>query len=179
VDAFEYYDVRDVVWLVTGIACFALGLGLLLGLTPIPWLLGAAAIAAIASLALVAMALISPPDYLEVSRELIEDAGGEQDPFPGTTFDLPFGRELGPWTALVASAGLAAGAVIARSGRGIPTTLTLTDRLMAVIAIVIGAAVAYLAAGLQWLTLPLLAVVAASAFALLRNRIATGAAADR
>lgn len=105
-DAFGFYEVRDILWLATGIGCFAMGLVVLLRGSLSRWLLAGAGIAAMASLVLIALSLISPPDYLEETRELIEDAGGEAP--PAVAFEAPFGREAGPWVALAAAGGLVA-----------------------------------------------------------------------
>jgi hypothetical protein len=109
-DGFEFFDIRDIVWLVTGISGFALGLSALAGSRLTPLLARATAALALASALLIAVTLISPPDYIEVNNEFTEEAGGR--PFD-IDYDVPFGRELGGWVALVAALGVGAGAFLA------------------------------------------------------------------
>lgn len=110
-DAFGLYDVRDIVWLITGIAGFALGLSALAGSRLTAVLAPVTAGLALVSIVLIAQALISPPDYLEIQNEFFGEAGGRR-PFE-IDYDVPFGRELGGWVALVGAIGVGAGAVLA------------------------------------------------------------------
>jgi hypothetical protein len=110
-DAFGLYDVRDIVWLITGIAGFALGLGVLAGWRPTAVLAPVTAGLALVSIILIAQALISPPDYLEVQNEFFGESAGRL-PFE-IDYDVPFGRELGGWVALAAALGVGAGALLA------------------------------------------------------------------
>jgi hypothetical protein len=113
IDAFAFYAVRDVIWLITGIAGFAYGLALLLGARIARPLGGFVAIAAVASVVLLVAAIISPPDYLQVQ----DDRGA---PPLDIDFDLPFGREIGPWLALLGALGLVASAIAATRRRSTP-----------------------------------------------------------
>ena len=109
VDGFRFYEGRDLIWLVTGIASFAFGLALLLAPRVSPAITAAVAVAGAVSLALVALELISPPDFLQML------GGGGGDPIK-LDYDLPVGREFGPWLALIASAGVLAGGLLALRG---------------------------------------------------------------
>ena len=109
VDGFRFYEGRDLIWLVTGIASFAFGLALLLAPRVSPAITAAVAVAGAVSLALVALELISPPDFLQML------GGGGGDPMK-LDYDLPVGREFGPWLALIASAGVLAGGLLALRG---------------------------------------------------------------
>ncbi|MDX6582375.1 MAG: hypothetical protein QOI10_1559 [Solirubrobacterales bacterium] len=108
-DGFEFFEVRDVIWLITGIVAFVFGLALLLSL-PAARVLGVAVGAlGLVSLILVAMALISPPDFLKIN----EERGGSP---LGLDFDLPLSRKVGGWLALAASLSITASAVLATRG---------------------------------------------------------------
>ena len=109
-DGFEFFDVRDVVWLVTGISGFALGLSALAGSRLTALLAPASAGLALASVVLIVVTLISPPDYLEFNNESIREGGGR--PFE-IDYEVPLGRELGGWVALVAALGVGAASVLA------------------------------------------------------------------
>jgi len=102
--AFEFFEFRDVLWLVAGVLTFAFGLFVLVtGLSPRPIAALLATIALAAAL-LVALALIAPPDYADlVPEEARLDFG----------VDLPLDPEFSPFLALVAALGCIAGAAIA------------------------------------------------------------------
>lgn len=105
-DGFEFFDFRDVVWLITGIAAFIFGLATLVGKPAARPLGFAVAGLALVSIVLLAITLISPPDFFEI----IEDRGASY----GIDYDLPLTREIGPWVALAASLGVLASAVLGR-----------------------------------------------------------------
>ena len=113
-DGFEFYDLRDIVWLVTGIGGFALGLSALAGARLTALLAPLMLVLAAASIVLIVQALISPPDYVELTNEFY--GGAEAQPPFEFDYDVPFGRELGGWVALVAALGVGAGSVLALRG---------------------------------------------------------------
>lgn len=107
IDAFRFYEVRDVVWLLTGVAGFIYGLTTLLGARVARALRIGVAIGAVASIAFLLAAIASPPDFIAIMEER---AGVPPDRRLG--FDLPAGRELGPWIALVSAIGVAVSTVL-------------------------------------------------------------------
>ena len=113
-DAFAYFEFRDTVWLVTGIAGFALGLGALAGWRFTKPLAVVTAALGLASAILIALVLISPPDYIGITNHFFEEIGG-QGPFE-IEYDAPFGREAGGWIGLSAALGVALGAVLVLRG---------------------------------------------------------------
>lgn len=111
VDAFRFFDGRDLLWLAIGIAGFAWGL-LVLTEVRVPRLATAAlAVVTSAGAAWLLLTLVSPPDFADLGP-------GDQ---PGFDFgvDLPLNPQVGVYVALAASLGLIAaiGLGLARSGR--------------------------------------------------------------
>jgi hypothetical protein len=99
-DGFEFYDFRDVVWLVTGIAAFGFGLATLLELRGARALGLIAGVLGLLSAVTIAAALIWPPDLLEL--------GAEQTGQPQRLdYDLPLSHKIGGWLALISSLGVA------------------------------------------------------------------------
>jgi hypothetical protein len=107
-DAFAYFELRDSIWLVTGIAGFALGLAALAGWRFTRPLAVGTAVLALISAILIVLALISPPDYIGITNDFFEGLGGK-GPFE-IEYDAPFGREGGGWIGLAATLGVGLGA---------------------------------------------------------------------
>lgn len=99
-DAFRFFGIKDLVWLLTGLVGFGFGLVLLVRRASTPGAGVAVAGLALASTALIAMVIASPPDYYEIGAA---EAGVELR----GDFEAPFGREPGPFVALAASLALA------------------------------------------------------------------------
>ncbi|MQA74487.1 MAG: hypothetical protein GEU88_09145 [Solirubrobacterales bacterium] len=97
-DAFEFFKVRDLVWLAAGVVGFAFGL-IALTRARIATLVTAAvgALALVAAL-LIALTLISPPDYADPGPESVK-------PFDFGV-DLPLSAQPGAFVALAAAWGL-------------------------------------------------------------------------
>jgi hypothetical protein len=114
-DAFRFFGFRDILWLTAGVVGFAFGL-IVLTIPRVPTLAGAAVgFLALAAAILVAVTLISPPDYAEV--------GPEGAPRFNFGVELPLSRSAGGFVALAAALGVAIGAGLAlmageRSRRG-------------------------------------------------------------
>ncbi len=107
-DAFAYFQIRDAIWLVTGIGGFALGLSALAGSRMTRPLALVTAVLAIMSAALIAATLISPPDYIEVANNIYQEISDAQ-PWE-IDYDLPFRRQLGGFIGLAAALGVGLGA---------------------------------------------------------------------
>jgi hypothetical protein len=114
-DAFAYFETRDTIWLLTGLAGFVLGLAALTGWRLTRPLAAITAALALISAILIVGALISPPDYIEITNTFFEDLGG-QGPFE-IDYDAPFGREAGGWIGLAATLGLGLGAALVLRAR--------------------------------------------------------------
>jgi hypothetical protein len=98
-DAFELFDFRDILWLAAGVAGFALG-WIVLTVPRVPTVVTAAVgFLAVAALILIALTLISPPDFADF-------LGGDVN----LGVDLPLSRDAGGFVAFVAACGVVIGA---------------------------------------------------------------------
>lgn len=115
VDAFEWFEFRDILWLVTGVAGFACGLIVLTAPRARAVPAAVAALLALAATILISLTLISPPDFADLGPK---DGGKEFD----FGVDLPLSREPGGFIALAAALGIGIGAVLALTARRTPTS---------------------------------------------------------
>lgn len=110
-DAFRFYELKDLLWLATGIAGFALGLTLIAGGAVRRYLLAALAGLGILSAVLIAGAILAPLDYFEVSSA---EAGIE----PVVSGEAPFSLDPGIFVALAAAIALVGATALAAVRRG-------------------------------------------------------------
>jgi hypothetical protein len=109
-DAFEFFEFRDLAWLVIGVCGSAVGLALTAGARIPLQIRELVLVLVIGATLTIAATLIWPPDYA--------DSGPEpREPFDFGV-DLPLGVDLGGLVALAAALGLTAGATVGvRSGQ--------------------------------------------------------------
>ena len=104
-DGFAAFEVRDLLWLVAGIAGFAFGLVVLTASRIPPFATAVVGALAIAAAVLLAITLIAPPDYVDLATD--------SDRTLDLGVDLPLNREAGGFVALAAAFGMAGGAALA------------------------------------------------------------------
>lgn len=110
-DGFALFESRDILWLATGIAAFAVGLQSLLTQRIAVVLSACLGILALSSVTLVTATLIWPPDFADLAPT--------STPPLNFSVDLPLHPEAGIFVALIASFGiLASAAVLLFGGEG-------------------------------------------------------------